>query len=390
MSDPSEDGMSGLPGKDRIVLKHLYIDNYKCLVNFEFAPQRTQLILGANGAGKSTVFDVLWLLRQLITGENKAAQLFLSSSLTRWEQREEQTFELEVEGNGGTYRYKLVVQQKPETRQCRIASESLTFSSRPLLTFTNGEITIHREDHRVGAQFSFDWGQSAFVTLAERSDNRLHRWFRDWLGQMQVVRPNPFDMVAQTDQENVRLNANMTNFVSWYRHLIQETPDLIEQVRQSLAEIWEGFQGIRLEKAGPRVRVLTVALRSTSGAGKGDYEVGFGDLSDGQRVLIALYTLSRFAERTTLPLVCIDGPDNFVSLEEIQPWVVAMCQAVEDHNSQVLFISHHPELINYLAPQDAVVLRRPEGGPTRVAPFRTTPGSTLTPAEVIARGWDGE
>jgi ABC-type glutathione transport system ATPase component len=100
----------------------------------------------------------------------------------------------------------------------------------------------------------------------------------------------------------------------------------------------------------------------------------------GQRVLIALYTLLRFAERSTIPLVCIDEPDNFVSLAEIQPWLMAISQTVEDHGSQVLFISHHPELINYLAPQDAVLLRRPEGGPTRVLPFPAAPGSTLTPA----------
>jgi predicted ATPase len=372
------------------VLKRVYIDNYKCLVNFEFTPQPTQLILGANGAGKSAVFDVLWRLRQVIAGENKIAQSFLPSFLTRWERREVQTFELDVGGNGGTYQYKLKLQQKPETRQCRIASETLTFDSKPLLTFTNGEITIYRADHRVGAQFSFDWGQSALVTLVERRDNLLHRWFRDWVGQLQVVCANPFDMVSQTDQENVRLNQNATNFVSWYRHLVQETPDLIELVRQSLADVWDGFRGIRLEAAGPNVRTLKVALRSTSAGENGDYEVAFGDLSDGQRVLIALYTLLRFAERTTIPLICIDEPDNFVSLAEIQPWLMGMCQAVEDHGSQVLFISHHPELINYLAPQDAVFLRRPDGGPTRIMPFRSSPGSTLTPAEVIARGWDRE
>lgn len=371
------------------MLKRLYIDNYKCLVNFEFAPQQTQLLVGPNGAGKSTVFDVLWILRQLISGENKISQLPFSSGLTRWERREEQTFEIEVEGNGGTYQYKLIVQHKLEPRQCRIASESLSFDSKPLLTFKEGEITIYRENSYVGAQFTFDWGQSAFVTLLERRDNLLHRWFRDWVGQLQVVRANPFDMVSHTDQENVRLNANMTNFVSWYRHLVQETPDLIEFVRQSLAEVWEGFQGIRLETVGPNVRILKVALQNTS-AGGGSYEVVFGDLSDGQRVLIALYTLLRFSERTTIPLVCIDEPDNFVSLAEIQTWLMGMCQTVEDHGSQVLFISHHPELINYLAPHDAVVLRRPSGGPTRVMPFRSVPGSTLTPAEVIARGWDRE
>ena len=385
------------------MLKRVYIDNYKCLVNFELLPQRTQLILGANGSGKSAVFDVLWRLRQVITGEKKISQPqdrpFPSTSLTRWERREEQTFELDVEGNGGTYQYKLKLEQKPDTRQCRIASETLSFDTKPLLTFVNGEITIYREDHRVGAQFSFDWGQSAFVTLADRKDNRLHRWFRDWVGQLQVVCPNPFDMVSQTDQEDARLNGNATNFVSWYRHLIQETPDLIEHVRQSLAEVWEGFQRIRLEKEGPNVRILKVLFQGPSVKGKGTYEVAFGDLSDGQRVLIVLYTLLRFAERTDEPgsgtgehtagaLVCIDEPDNFVTLAEIQPWLISMCQATEDYDSQVLFISHHPELINYLAPHNAIVLRRSGGGPTRVMPFRSSPDSTMTPAEMIARGWE--
>jgi predicted ATPase len=372
------------------VLKRIHIDNYKCLVNFDFTPQPTQLILGANGAGKSTIFDVLSRLRQVITGGSKVGSAFLPSSLTRWERREEQTFELEVKGNGGVYEYQLKVLHRPDLRQTRIASETLSFNGEPLLTFRDGDVTIHREDHRVGAQFSFDWGQSAFVTLAERQDNRLHRWFRDWVGQLQVVCANPFDMVSHTDQESARLNGNATNFVSWYRHLVQETPDLIEQVRQSLADVWEGFRGIRLETAGPNVRVLKVALRSTSAGGNGDYEVAFGDLSDGQRVLIVLYTLLSFAQQATLPLVCLDEPDNFVALAEIQPWLSGMCQAVEDRGSQALLISHHPELINYLAPQDAIVLHRPDGGPARVIPFRSSPGSTLTPAEVIARGWDRE
>jgi predicted ATPase len=195
-------------------------------------------------------------------------------------------------------------------------------------------------------------------------------------------------MVSQTEHENARLNGNATNFVSWYRHLIQETPDLIEHVRQSLAEVWEGFQSIRLEKEGPNVRILKVVFQSVEA--KATYEVAFGDLSDGQRVLIALYTLLRFAERTPGSLVCIDEPDNFVTLAEIQPWLISICQAAEDRESQVLLISHHPELINYLAPQNAVVLRRAGGGPTRVMPFRSNPGSTMTPAEVIARGWESE
>src|SRR5262249_12601127 len=95
-----------------------------------------------------------------------------------------------------------------------------------------------------------------------------------------------------------------------------------------------------------------------------------------------------FVERARPTLICMDEPDNFVALREIQPWLMGMCQAVEDHNLQVLFISHHPELINYLAPQDGILLDRPDGGPTRTLPFSLSPGSSLPPAEVVARGWE--
>ena len=41
------------------MLKKIYIDNFKCLVNFELAFDSINLFLGPNGAGKSAVFDVL-------------------------------------------------------------------------------------------------------------------------------------------------------------------------------------------------------------------------------------------------------------------------------------------------------------------------------------------
>lgn len=372
------------------MLKRLYVDNYKCMVNFEFVPQATQLILGANGAGKSSVFDVLLMLRRFITGQDKLEQLVDASTLTAWDKRTQQTFELDLQGESGLYNYKLILEYKVETNQCRVRSETLQFQGQPLLKFADGDVTIYRETHQAGATFSFDWSQSAFVTLSERRDNQLHRWFRDWLAKVQLIRINPFDMKAQTDQEHSQLLRPATNFASWYRHLIQDSPDLIEEIKQSLANVWTGFKGLRLETAGPNTKVLKVVLNAGLNGEGTKYELSLKQISDGQRALIVLYTLLHYVKGSTSPLVGIDEPDNFVALQEIQPWVVSLCQAVEDHGSQALIISHHPELINFLAPQDAVVLSRPDGGPTRVKPFQTTPGSTLTPAEVISRGWDSE
>ncbi|MCY4463362.1 MAG: AAA family ATPase, partial [Albidovulum sp.] len=53
------------------MFKRLYVDNYKCLVNFELPLQELTLLLGADGAGKTSVLDVMFAVRQLLNGTAK-------------------------------------------------------------------------------------------------------------------------------------------------------------------------------------------------------------------------------------------------------------------------------------------------------------------------------
>ncbi len=114
---------------------------------------------------------------------------------------------------------------------------------------------------------------------------------------------------------------------------------------------------------------------------------GFDDLSDGQRALVGLYALLHcgLTEHSTL---CIDEPDNFVALTEIQPWLLHLIDRGQDTNSQVFLASHHPELLNQLATHNGVIVERIDAGPTRVRPFAPPNDTTLPPAEIIARGWE--
>jgi len=47
------------------MLERLYVDNYRCFVNFECRLGAKQLILGPNGAGKTALFEILALLREV-------------------------------------------------------------------------------------------------------------------------------------------------------------------------------------------------------------------------------------------------------------------------------------------------------------------------------------
>jgi ATPase subunit of ABC transporter with duplicated ATPase domains len=88
--------------------------------------------------------------------------------------------------------------------------------------------------------------------------------------------------------------------------------------------------------------------------------------------------------------IILDEPDNFISLREIQPWLNAVSDTIDEGRGQVLIISHHPELLNQWAPDYGVRFVREGIGPVRVKKFSDDPESPLPPSEIVARGWENE
>jgi predicted ATPase len=194
-------------------------------------------------------------------------------------------------------------------------------------------------------------------------------------------------MRSDAEKEVLYPTPDLSNFAEWYRHLRQDSSAATDELRSSLQEVIDGFEGLDLKGPPSGTRLLQVAVR-TGGAGKGkSQQYGFDELSDGQRALVGLYTLLHCA-LTDHSTLCIDEPDNFVALREIQPWLSDILDRAQGNGSQVLLISHHPELLNQLATRNGVIIERTDAGPTRVRPFAPPDDWTLTPAEIIARGWE--
>ena len=61
-----------------------------------------------------------------------------------------------------------------------------------------------------------------------------------------------------------------------------------------------------------------------------------------------LYTLLYGTPRGSWSLF-IDEPDNYLSLREVQPWLTALFDLCGRHLEQAVVISHHSEVIDYLA-----------------------------------------
>jgi ABC-type glutathione transport system ATPase component len=86
--------------------------------------------------------------------------------------------------------------------------------------------------------------------------------------------------------------------------------------------------------------------------------------------------------------VLIDEPDNFVSLREIQPWIENLNDICDEKEKQAIIISHHPEIVNNMARGTELWFSRQEGAHVVVGPFPKV--AELSPAEVMARGWENE
>jgi predicted ATPase len=373
------------------MLERIYIDNYKCLVNFEYRPGTMQLILGGNGSGKSTLFEVLALLRSLIADGATTAQLFTPSSLTRWQMKNEQAFELGVSGNGGRYLYKLAVEHRStgprlEMPINRVHREELLFDGQRLFFSEFGKAHLFRDDFSEGPEVVLDWERSGISMLSQRRDNARITWFKDWISRLYRIQINPYRMSPASTEEQSHPVSDLSNYASWYRHLSKGQPRVTFNLSEYLRRIISGFETFSLAKEGETTRLLKAEVLDGSG---GPHKYNFDELSDGQRVIACLYTLLALMKEAQVILV-IDEPDNFITLSEIQPWLIELQEQAERHQSQVLIISHHPEMINYLTPLDAVRFDRAPDGPARVAPFAGGGEEALPPSEIIARGWEGE
>ncbi len=376
------------------MLQRLYIDNFRSLVNFECKFDSVQLLMGPNGAGKSTIFDVLSFVRDFsINGIGQIEDYFGGRSRTLWQSVDVQTFELDISGNSGVYRFRLEVDGWGHPERPRIVSESVTFDGQPIFRFELGEVHLYNDRFEDKVQYPFDWHRSALATTAERRENTRLTWVKNWLAGLRVLRPDPRRMVGVATTEAKFPEPDFNNFAEWYTHLrLERTEQEFIELLESLQQVIEGLESIRLESLLDNRRIkLRMKSPASLPFGVKPPEHMLQELSDGQRVLIALYASIQFLlthDRT----LCFDEPDNFIALREIQPWLDRLLEKVDDAGGgcQVFIISHHPELLNRLAIRDGLLLSRPNGLQTRISAFEDSQSTGLSPAELVARGWENE
>lgn len=234
-------------------------------------------------------------------------------------------------------------------------------------------------DAEEGTHFSADWTRSVIPNIGDRDDNKpLIQFRRTVQNKWLLVRPIPALVEDIATGETSRLQPYAQNFAQWYRHTIQENPEIGSDIFTALRQVLPGFTSLSLPEFGDAPRLTA----------KFDYgDIRFRSLSDGQRQLVMLYVIL-YALKRTYSVLVIDEPDNFVSLREIQPWLSELQDVCHDARRQAVVISHHPEVINRMVDGSEILFYREETRHTQAKPFPCT--DDLPAAEILARGGEDE
>jgi energy-coupling factor transporter ATP-binding protein EcfA2 len=382
------------------MLKRVYASNFRTLINFDVGLDALTLLLGPNGAGKTSIFDVVRLVRDFLRGEPvwidgktisaTTTELFPISTLTRWQDVDVQTFELALAGRGGEFVYHLEIEHERLRQRCRVRTEKLTFDGRPLFesSLHDNQLTaqLFRDDGSRGPTQLTDWTRSSLPSIQPRPENQLMTWFKERMNRVIVARFNPAVIGARAEDESPTLDWDASNFVAWFRHVANLDLELVAKLRPLLEEVITGLVGLSLDPDGADAKILKARFRvgASAEASSKPFMCRFDELSDGQRVLLMLYTLLVAAIDDST--ICIDEPENFVALREINPWLNMLLDKTQTQSCQAILISHHPELINALAVGSGRWIDRAGDAESR-AQSVSEDGSELSIAELVARGW---
>ncbi|MBN9504198.1 MAG: hypothetical protein BGO01_09220 [Armatimonadetes bacterium 55-13] len=363
------------------MIRRLYVNNFRCLVDFTWEPQAEALILGTNGSGKSAVVEVIQTLRHWIVGDGRLSDLLDGETLARWSESKSIEIDLDVETTEGFYKYQVEFELE-KTREVRVLRERLSLDDVSLFDRLPEQVRLQG----TVSEYLIPPSLSAFEVANPLGGNPAVLRFLQYFVRMIAVKPIPILIENEAMNPSNDTWTRFEQFVAWYWYQTSNGK-FSAAVQSMLKEIWDDFDFLQLRQVGQQTRVLRTHFQAPDKY-TGEYSIGFHELSDGERMLIVLYALLAYQEAMPPSVIILDEPDNFVAMSEIQPWLLKMLEGRPEHG-QIILISHNPEIIETMgADRVAYFSRQDHQSPTKVGPLPSD-DSGLSLSERITRGWIG-
>lgn len=343
------------------MLQRLYVNNFRCLENFELLIKGmpSALLIGKNGAGKSTIASALEVLQKICRGTNRMRDLEKLNLISRKDFARGRSdvpirFEIEVLLEDKSYKYVLALELPEKFRELRVFEEQLLVAGEPIYSRKEAQVTLHTSSQNREAQFMVDWHLVALPVIQEQSETDPLHIFKTWLARMIILAPIPSLMTGDSNGETLEPKRDGSNFGEWVSGLLSRYPAAYTQlVDKYLVEVMPDIQDFLNELIGKDSKSMIVRFEENNA----NLSIEFNDLSDGEKCFF-LCAVVLAANKFYGPLFCFwDEPDNHLSLSEVGHFVMSLRRSFKN-SGQILVTSHNEEAIRKFSNENTFILDR--------------------------------
>ena len=342
----------------KTMIKRLYVHNFRCFENFDLTigGLPSILLLGKNGAGKTTVGAALEVLQKIARNVNRVDDLVKPKDISNGRTDAPTRFEIEVILNGQNFTYTIAFEFPHGFRELRVAEEKLSVDGKPIFTRELAEVRLNRRGTVGEAIFGIDWHVVALPIVQESNSDDPLSTFKTWLRNILILRPVPSLVRGESEQNALGRclpDKQATEMGAWFSGLVTESPATYTQVSQYLRQVMPDFKEIKNTAFGKDTRNLSFHF-GVDGQG---IELALEDLSDGEKTFF-IYALVIASNVAIGPIFCFwDEPDNFLTPDEVGHSVMALRKAFQNVG-QLIVTSHNPEAIRRFSESNTLFLSR--------------------------------
>lgn len=348
------------------MIQRFYVHNFRCLENFELriADHSSVLLIGKNGAGKTTVGYALEILQKIARGVNRVDDLVKPKDLARGRTDVPMRFEIEVKLGAKNYKYHIAFEFPLGFKELRVLEEGLAVNGIPVFAREAAQVHLATTNQEVEARFRLDWHLAALPIIEGRTANDPLPIFKQWLARLVILRPIPSLIEGSSDQETLQPNTRITDFGAWFSGLIAHAPSAYGKIDHYLKQVMPDLNDIKNPVIGKDARSLEVQFSNDLG----NVTIPFADLSDGEKCFM-ICAMVLAANAAYGPLVCFwDEPDNYLAMSEVGHFILALRKAFQS-GGQFITTSHNPEAVRSFSNENTLLLYRNNHlEPTKVRP----------------------
>lgn len=358
------------------MLKQFTIDNFKSLIDFRFPPAQKgdflpqfSCLVGANGAGKSTILQAFDFLHHLASGTLdtwlKARGWKLSELTSRFSEKRTITFKLVIVE--GVFRYQWSGSFNTVTSRC--TSESIHINSNPMaaMSLSEGILRYKRGNDYITASakdFSYKGSILSFLKSDPEAmpEVSVVKKFIEGLKSLELLNPQ---LIKTRSREADDVGSGGEKLAGYLSHLSKgQSEEIVRELKKFYPQVTQARpQALR---AGWKTYWVTEDYKA---AQKIHLETEIQHLSDGMARILTIIA----QVHSDRDFILLDEIENGINPELIEQLMNFLVKS----KKQILVTTHSPMVLNYLdddvAKAGLFLVYKGEDGITRCGRYFESP-----------------